>query len=269
MSQPSRSKLGAAVTLYDDLNKAHQLLTLNVHFDGWFLPWHRYFVHAHEQLLRRVCGYRGAHPWWDETREAGHYSTGAVFNAASFGGNGTISGMPGTPEGQRCISDGPFKDYRYAVGPGMNDTEIPRCITRHLNDTFSMGAQQSEVDKCYAMTNYDTASTCLWGRPHVAGHRATGGEGLNIFSSPGDPTFYIHHAFIDRLWWNWQQRDLPKRLNELSGYTTFIEPITGWVNATMDDEMSVFGVHPNATIRQMMDVRGWPSCAEYVEPPAE
>lgn len=40
---------------------------------------------------------------------------------------------------------------------------------------------------------------------------------LNPISSPGDPLFYLHHAFIDKLWWNWQTADEEERLYAIGG----------------------------------------------------
>jgi tyrosinase len=39
----------------------------------------------------------------------------------------------------------------------------------------------------------------------------------DIFASPGDPVFYLHHAMIDRVWWIWQMQDLPSRLTQVAG----------------------------------------------------
>jgi len=35
--------------------------------------------------------------------------------------------------------------------------------------------------------------------------------------SPGDPIFYLHHTYIDKLWWEWQSEDLGRRLTDISG----------------------------------------------------
>lgn len=40
---------------------------------------------------------------------------------------------------------------------------------------------------------------------------------LNPIESNGDPTFFLHHAYLGRLWWRWQQADLPKRLTDMGG----------------------------------------------------
>ena len=39
----------------------------------------------------------------------------------------------------------------------------------------------------------------------------------NPISSPGDPIFYLHHTYLDKLWWTWQSRNLSARLTDISG----------------------------------------------------
>jgi hypothetical protein len=80
-----------------------------------------------------------------------------------------------------------------------------------------------------------------------------------------DPLFYLHHAWLDKLWWNWQSRDLSKRLAEIAGHTTRTRPAAGWIRATLNDTLNMFGVVRNAAIREVMDIRGDLLCVEYVE----
>jgi len=86
----------------------------------------------------------------------------------------------------------------------------------------------------------------------------------NPISSPGDPLFYLHHTFLDRVWWQWQEKDLGKRLSDIAGYTTGSEPEGGWVLATLEDVLDMKGVIPNQKIRDIMNIKGGVLCYEYV-----
>lgn len=58
--QPSR--LTGNTSRYDDFVRIHGLLGLVTHYTAAFLPWHRFFVHVHEQELRGCSGYTGPQP---------------------------------------------------------------------------------------------------------------------------------------------------------------------------------------------------------------
>lgn len=40
---------------------------------------------------------------------------------------------------------------------------------------------------------------------------------LNGVSSPGDPLFYLHHTWLDKIWADWQALDKAKRIQDISG----------------------------------------------------
>ena len=40
---------------------------------------------------------------------------------------------------------------------------------------------------------------------------------VNLKLSPGDPLFYLHHAWLDRMWWKWQSLDRSTRLTAMGG----------------------------------------------------
>jgi Common central domain of tyrosinase len=97
-SQPSRSGLAGAQSRWDDLAAIHQGLNTQIHGVGQFLPWHRYFVWIFEQELRNTCGYQGAMIWWDETQNAGSFTSAPMFTSDYFGS---------APDGGAvCITDG-------------------------------------------------------------------------------------------------------------------------------------------------------------------
>lgn len=43
---------------------------------------------------------------------------------------------------------------------------------------------------------------------------------INPLLSPGDPIFFLHHTYLDKLWWEWQSQDLSQRLTEIGGNNT-------------------------------------------------
>ncbi|KAJ4286842.1 hypothetical protein N0V90_013095 [Kalmusia sp. IMI 367209] len=96
--------------------------------------------------------------------------------------------------------------------------------------------------------------------------------------SPGDPVFYLHHAWLDKLFWEWQKRDLPARYNDMGGPN---RPVGGSTLGGMGPEFTnYFGdngnvttlnhrlymaeLSPNVTIRAVMDLNGDVICSEYI-----
>src|SRR5215208_1046434 len=59
--------------------------------------------------------------------------------------------------------------------------------------------------------------SALEGGPHNAVHNAVGGDMQNA-GSPRDPLFFLHHANVDRIWYQWQGNDPaknPPNMNEV------------------------------------------------------
>ncbi|KAJ3040208.1 hypothetical protein HDV00_011305 [Rhizophlyctis rosea] len=126
--KPAIAKKSApgAISRYDDFVGVHAKQTGEIHFVGYFLHWHRYYVHAFEQALRKECGYKGAQPYWDYTYDVtkgGNMTSWPVFDKTyGFGGNGPyveyVSFIPGRTGGG-CVQDGPFTypQFSLSIGP--------------------------------------------------------------------------------------------------------------------------------------------------------
>ncbi|KAI5804632.1 hypothetical protein DFH27DRAFT_512665 [Peziza echinospora] len=285
MDKPSRTPHPRARTLFDDLQGAHARQVLLVHRSGWFLPWHRYFTYAHEELLRTECGYTGAQPYWDESGEVGRFKQSKIFTPEAFGSDGdpdqlyhydyNIPPLPGKNETNGCVTDGPFADYVLNIGPTAERSE-PHCISRQLNETASPFARPEAVSKCMALDNILDFSNCIELGPHLAGHFGTGGEMDNPISSPGDPVFYLHHAWLDKLFLEWQSRDGQggrNREREIAGYASWVPIIYGrekeprFKNATLWDTFTVDGSVRNVQLWEALGVtKGLAKCVSYVEP---
>ncbi|KAL7621602.1 hypothetical protein AAE478_008927 [Parahypoxylon ruwenzoriense] len=211
MSTPAKSGIPRAKSRWDELQYTHIAQTVYVHGVGAFLPFHRYFVTVHEHLLRSECNYTGPLPYWDEPADVGNLNGSALLDVEiGFGGNGI--GENG------CVVDGPFANLILRFNADMTTGEY--CLSRFLNDRALESAAQENVDMCLSKDKFTDAWRCLEGRPHGAGHGGISGTMINPFTSPGDPIFYLHHGYLDKLWWDWQSLNLSTRLTEIGGNNT-------------------------------------------------
>jgi len=76
-----------------------------------------------------------------------------------------------------------------------------------------------------------------------------------------DPLFYLHHANLDRIWWNWEQNDLQTRLTDISGRSTVDPPFT---NVTLAFQLKMSNLANLVTIGDVMDIRTPLLCYNYV-----
>jgi tyrosinase len=278
METPARLDLPGAKTRFDELQAIHQLQAYATHFVGAFLPFHRMMMHAHESALRNECNYTGYQPYWYEQQDAGKFSSSVLLDEThGFGGDGVGD--------EGCIDTGPFANYTNSLGPGYENTE--HCINRAVNDRISTGSAQANVDACLAMTTFDAAWPCIEGRPHSGGHGGVGGQMLNGVSSPGDPLFYLHHTWLDKVFWDWQALDRPTRTTTISGTNIGPDFIPGFparpshiplptgadgdpdTTTTLGHVLNMYGNSPNKTVGDVLDIQGDYLCYEYVEPEAE
>ena len=189
---------------YDDFLALHITRTDYIHWVGPFLPWHRYFLWLFERALRETCGFAGALPYWDWTRDAaaGDNATWAaspVFDAVGgFGGNGPwiedLSGFPADAlsiiavpgrTGGGCVADGPFADYRISMGPGNTTAYTPHCIRRDFSPWLAgLSVGRARYDEVLAAGDFWEFTRRVEGVSleipdmslHGGGHLAVGGE---------------------------------------------------------------------------------------------
>ncbi|KAF2712702.1 Di-copper centre-containing protein [Pleomassaria siparia CBS 279.74] len=304
MASPATLGLSAARSRFDELQQSHAMSVDVVHNVGAFLPYHRYFIHAHETLLRTVCNYTSPHPYWDEAMDASNFVSSVLLSPTTgFGGDGVGN--------ESCIADGPFKDYVNPVGPGSRVND--HCITRKLGACESVYASRLAgrefVDACMGRERWGEFWPCVEFGAHSAGHGGIGGEMLDLVASPGDPLFYLHHAYLDKVWWEWQSLDPGTRLTEISGSNVpqafpvpepflpggaaplppFPDPdecpgfpgsppappgVLPWEArgavgdagnvTTMDHVLTVDGALPDVRVRDVMDIAGGLLCYGYV-----
>ena len=229
------------------------LLTTGTYAKGWLLPWHRFFLYQHEKALREECGYDGYQPYWDWTMYDSNFTAMMILDGSenSLGGNGQykphgteagdipsipapqyITRPPGTGGG--CVTDGPWdNNFTVTLGPIFPNTSVvhsesewyssnPRCLSRDfLQPLASTILTTANVNKLLAQPSLGAFRAFMDATVHIGAHAATGGDLIDIFSSPNDPLFFFHHAQLDRLWSLWQNQDPAERTYVASDTITY------------------------------------------------
>lgn len=110
---------------------------------------------------------------------------------------------------------------------------------------------------CKTLTVFETGV-------HIGGHYSTGPVLQDLFASPADPVFWLHHAQLDRVWTQWQAagNDWNRIYGDdaISGGNTTLN-IPPSPNVTMDYVMNWNILGGEKTIREVMDVESY--CYEY------
>ena len=179
--------INAVTSRMDDLVYTHFKLNTEIHFVANFLPWHRWFVQLHEDLLRDECDYKGVQPYWDWTIDADNedMKNSPIFDPKTgFGGDGQRTGSD-IPGFGRCVVDGPFANTNLTLAMGWPDMNTPgdrlHCFTREFNGglgtdengdqilgDMQISAYNSKVmNTIYAFDTYKDMSNMLEGLPHA------------------------------------------------------------------------------------------------------
>ncbi|KAL2681189.1 hypothetical protein Neosp_008796 [[Neocosmospora] mangrovei] len=264
-----------------------QVTIYGVHGVGVFLPWHRYVIWTFESVLRTECNYTGTQPYWDWTLD-NPASNGSLFESPvlqSFGGDGS--------ETNNCVEDGPFiGDTFLNIGPLESLAKNPRCLTRAISeDLFNTSSRwediypptmsrrsfvqlQAFIDGLDFITEEDKVETEALVSPHTLGHSVIGGDLMDLYSSPNDPIFWVHHAQLDYLWSLWQKAD-KARLADVGGSRTLdgfgpsgdqVEP------TTLDTPLWMGFMNDDVLVKAVMDTINRDGegilCYEYEDSPS-
>jgi tyrosinase len=235
--------------------------------------------------------------YWDWTKYAHNIYENPIFDGSpgSMSGDGYFVPHPGTnigfgemPKGLGggCISSGPFKGRMLNLGPfGYDDLATahgvlpsysfdynPRCLTRDLNPELARINHNESiifdlVHKSQTLPEFLVALSRTIGpivnNPHAGGHFVIGGAGNDFFASAGDPTFYLHHSQLDRMWAKWQSLDPKHRMYAVSGTNTMLnDPPSAETSLNDILHMGIEDLAPPA-IKQVMTTNGPLYCYRY------
>lgn len=293
-SESSIPPVNPSSSYYDDVVYMHMDLNVEIHYTGLFLPWHRWYLYAFEGALRDKCGYGGVTPYWDWTIDAPDFFESSFWQDSDpnsgLGGwgdpnndyrvpNGALSNMtltyPSTHTVRRSFTLQPFQvpNQSLYTNPNMqaNSSFSASAIQAILGTSagdyndFQMGIETFEGPhgSVHLIMGGDMAGTC----PQNAPSSCTQGPTW----SPNDPLFWMHHAMLDRIWYEWQLSN-PQNGNSFSGgsvqcldslqqYQQFPTGCTPdlYLNSTLPTD----GLFPQLTIGDVMNTTGGVLCYVY------
>lgn len=156
-------------------------------------------------------------------------------------GGGALYFPPATGGG--CVYSGPFTPDKFVIrlGPIGTDPKGPneglgnneRCLSRDLSLVYSANCRPSNVSSLVGesvdLAGFNRELDSSPAGIHGAGHFVMGPVAMDVYSSPNDPVFWLHHANVDRLWSMWQGQDLEGRLTQVWGTRTSSNGLWSWL----------------------------------------
>jgi len=277
-------------------------LNTKIHFTGLFFPFHRYYVQFFEDSLTKKCGYKGTTPYWDWTQDAHDFYNSKFFDNSSSSGVGAW----GDPANDYQIFTGGLKDIMLAYPSPhhirRNFTILPFALPNALNlfpgdptapppqGDLMINTTFTKEDVDYMVNDFqgDFIGFQAWmesGGVHPSMHLIISGD-LSGFCPNGavppacyegptwssnDPLFFMHHAMIDKVWYDWQNKDPRNKyafgggsitaLPNYTDYTRFPTGLPPYLN--FDSQVLGDGLWDNITVWDMMDTKGDALCYVY------
>ncbi|KAI8323502.1 Di-copper centre-containing protein [Martensiomyces pterosporus] len=173
---------------------AHDRLFDQVHGNSAFFPFHRRFLMEFERVGRNYDP-NFSIPYWDATQSFRNPTADPLLTSFALGTNGQgndhclANGIQGNTQlsypNQHCLRrnfDGGNSD-----GSSMRAWYAPEIISSYIQSDTSLAAFREDIE--YSI--------------HGAVHLGLSGD-MDSGYAAQDFSFMVHHANLDRLWWDWQ-----------------------------------------------------------------
>jgi len=201
LTDTERSRYLCAFELINNDGTLGQLVDIHSemhmqHTNARLLPWHRVFLYLFEEALHNyhpdVCV-----PYWDWTRSGEQH----------------------------------FPDWLAGVLPTVHTPTRTISVIRSPGPDGVLASIAAGVPGALSKNNYTDFSSPINGI-HGSVHVWVGGTMSDASVSPADPVFWMHHANLDRLWWQWYNSPQGNHQNPpLTGADAIMDP---WTYAEAD-----------------------------------
>ncbi|ORZ37934.1 hypothetical protein BCR44DRAFT_77045 [Catenaria anguillulae PL171] len=201
----TRSKYSArGLSKYDELVAIHNEFSGLSHADPRFLVWHRAYLLEFEDALQAINPTVTIPYWaWAKPEDANAIEKSVVLSAKYFG-----SSQPG-----QCIPDGPFANWSTKVQ--QNSLGQSACVRRGLSTSRPNTERLATLSEIGSMmrqvSTFSEFSFLVEFNTHPGLHVLIGTDkstnrflDMATMISPNDIIFFSHHAFMDKVWHDFQ-----------------------------------------------------------------
>ncbi|KAI0743508.1 Di-copper centre-containing protein [Daedaleopsis nitida] len=289
------SPVNTSGSYWDDIVYIHMDLNTRIHNTGLFFPFHRFYVQAVETAMKERCGFTGVFPYWDWSIDAHD-----VKNSPLFRDTNPISGLGGwgDPAKDIQVQDGGFRHFEVAypvphvirrnftLQPFLPFDGVPvfTNLTQYANESFTPAEVRKLVDWAPGDFVGFQAYMERGEGPHSSVHFILGGDlsgacpanaPAGCFPQPtysaNEPVFFLHHAMVDKIWYDWQMEN-PANFWAYKGGSvqnlTSLEAVKDWPNGMapflhLDSSIPADGMFPQVTIGDVMNTTGGYLCYVY------
>ncbi|KAE9547666.1 hypothetical protein FO519_009122 [Halicephalobus sp. NKZ332] len=188
---------------YDRLSDQHRQVgtSSGAHSGPGFLPWHREYLKRLEIAIRMIDPGLSL-PYWDSILDfyLPDPRDSIIWTSWFLGGQDSAGRVVSGPfAGWRTIEGNPYiTRHLGSEGRLFNETDLRNVFAQtEIQNVLAYTAPQTgcPYPPNYGALEYSHASVHLW----------VGGDMKPPSTSANDPTFFLHHSFVDLIWEQWRQ----------------------------------------------------------------
>lgn len=188
---------------YDLVTRLHPKFFDIIHQRPLFFPWHRWYLFIFENLLRHVdC--RVTVPYWNWARAVSRNRLWRATDIRDIWNPGP-HGLGGDGEGKSrtsCVRNGPFQAGKWSLPEWL----FSKCLSRRFDHRYYLPSEEYVKDlKKLSWRKFRAFESGVRRYMHNDLHNAVGGT-MSEDESASAPEFWSHHAFLDKIWSDWQDQ---------------------------------------------------------------